>query len=353
MKKFFAVVLSLAMILALSACGASQPAASSAAPSSTAPAESAPAEKTWDKPEYDLTFATSYASTMFMTEYCKQFCDDVFEMSKGRIKVTYYGDGQLGSENDTNTALGLGDVDLVMGGYMASMVPEYAFIAAPYLMKSFDHLKNIVNSSELGDGMKAAFEKVGIHILGFGNRGPRQMALNKEIKSISDFAGVKIRVPQRNQWVASFTAMGFEPMAIDMSELYTAIQTGLCNAGEGVYDQILSYSLNETCQYLIESNHMYDMSMFSINNGVWESMDDECREIINTCAQKALDGISQEAAEANAAAKKTLLDKGMKEIVLSEEDKTALREMCGKAYESFFKDTWTVTNFEQIMSIDG
>ena len=63
-------------------------------------------------------------------------------------------------------------------------------------------------------------------------RGSRNLTCNKEIKSIDDLKGLKLRVPPLKMYRMTWEAFGASPVPMAFTELFTALQQGTVDGRE-------------------------------------------------------------------------------------------------------------------------
>ena len=90
-----------------------------------------------------------------------KFVQDVADKSGGSIEISLFTDGTLGSASDNYSSVS-GDLDMTMSGLegLDLYAPEYTFLDAPFLLKSPEHQKALLNSG-IGDKLKERYEENG------------------------------------------------------------------------------------------------------------------------------------------------------------------------------------------------
>ena len=165
----------------------------------------------------------------------ENFADLVEEMSDGRLTVHVYGAGELVPAMEVFDAVSQGVVDAGHGAayYWKGKVPSAVF---------FTSIPFGLNAQEMngwlhyGGGLELwqeAYAPYNLVPMAGGSTGV-QMAgwFNKEINSIDDLKGLKMRIPGLAGEV--FAAAGGTAVTIPGGELYTSIQTGVIDALEWV-----------------------------------------------------------------------------------------------------------------------
>ena len=224
--------------------------------------------------------------------------------------------------------------------------PEYTFLDAPFLLKSPEHQKALLNSG-IGEQLKERYEENGFVTLGWHQRDIRELASNKEVKEPADVNGLKLRLPGMTVYVDTWSALGVSSTTVAMSELYTALQTKVAEACEGGYEQMDTLKLYEVQKNIAETDHVYEFVGLYINKDLYDSMSDNQKEILNSCAEEDLAYADQLAEENREQYKKDCLDGGM---TLVDVDRDAFRDALTDYYKAQFDSKWTVTTYDEVMS---
>ena len=88
--------------------------------------------------------------------------------------------------------------------------------------------------------------------------GYRHITNNKHpIKVPADLKGIKLRVPEGKWRLKMFQAYGANPSPMKLSEVFTALQTGVMDGQENPLTQIHSSKFQEVQKYLSLTGHVY------------------------------------------------------------------------------------------------
>ena len=159
----------------------------------------------------------------------------VNKMSAGRLQIKVYGSGELVPALEVFDAVSRGTVEM---GHGAS----YYWIGKAPSAQFFTALPFGLNAQEMnawlhyGGGLKLweeAYDKFNLIPLAGGNTGV-QMAgwFNKEINSLEDIKGTRMRIPGLAGKV--WTEAGGEAVLMPGSEIFTNLQTGVIDAAEWI-----------------------------------------------------------------------------------------------------------------------
>ena len=365
-KKMLSMVLALAMAAGLTACGSSSSSSTTTTAAATEAATEAAAEaaaetvaegaetETADLPDASgdpkvmMDLATAYAADAPAGKALQKFVDDVAEKSGGSIEISLFTDGTLGNASDNYASVANGDLDMTMTGLegLDLYAPEYTFLDAPFLIKSWDHLNALLNGG-IGDKLKERYEENGFVTLGFHARDVRELASNTEVTSPDQVKGLKLRLPGMTVYVDTWSALGASPTQVAMSELYTALQTKVADACEGGYEQMTTLKLYEVQKYIAETDHVYEFVGLYINKDKLASLTEAQQTIIKACATECLAYADELSESSRAEYKQTCIDGGMTFVEI---DRDTFHEALKDYYNKQFEEKWTVSSYDEVMS---
>ncbi len=93
----------------------------------------------------------------------------------------------------------------------------------------------------VGEQLDEKMEELGFVNLGYGELGFRHVTNSlRPITSVEDFAGMRIRLQPNEVHLQTFRALGANPVSMDVSELYSALQQGVLDGQENPYNIIAS-----------------------------------------------------------------------------------------------------------------
>ena len=78
------------------------------------------------------------------------------------------------------------------------------------------------------------------------------------IRSVDDLKGLKMRLQPSETHLASFRALGANPVAMDVKELYSALEQKVVDAQENPYTVISASRYGEVQKHLSNSGHFFD-----------------------------------------------------------------------------------------------
>jgi tripartite ATP-independent transporter DctP family solute receptor len=132
-----------------------------------------------------------------------------------------------------------------------------------------------------GDMIRSEVAKVGVHVLSHPwDNGFREITANRPIRNAAELQGLKMRVPASPIALDLFRALGASPVPLNVSELYTALQTHLVDGQENALININQSNLFEVQSTLNMSNHVWDCWWWLMNIDAWNALPPDIQAIV-------------------------------------------------------------------------
>lgn len=272
----------------------------------------------------ELKWGSVHTEDHLATQMMMKAIDEINEKAEG-IHVTGFPNSVLGGSQDLVEGVQEGIVDIITEGpaQFAAWIPKAAQVEAPYLWKDVDHMLKALNG-EYKDKLNELFDTIDVKILGTFYYGTRQLTVNKEIHTLDDLKGMKIRVPQADLYVKMIESWNAAATPMALNELYLALQTGTVDGQENPLTTYEAQKFYETnAKYIILTNHIICPNMMFMNGDVWNSLSDHDKEVVSTAIANAIEWQGQQQLEAEAKLADELTEKGCTVITPDETIKAA------------------------------
>ena len=123
-------------------------------------------------------------------------------------------------------------------------------------------------------------EKGNMRIVGSFFQGTRQLTSKEKVLSPKDMQGKKYRGVPVKLWSSMLTGMGAVATPVEVSELATALATGLVVGQENPLPNIYNLKLYEVQKYVMMTSHMQSVLSVFVNEQVWQAIPAADRKII-------------------------------------------------------------------------
>jgi TRAP-type mannitol/chloroaromatic compound transport system substrate-binding protein len=219
----------------------------------------------------------------------ERFADNIKTMSNGRLDIKVYAGGELIPPLQSFDAVSQGSVEMGHGSayYWAGKVPEAQFFSTvPFGMTARG-----MNAWLYDGGGLELWREIykPFHVIPFplGNTGVQMGGwFNKEINSLEDIKGLKMRIPGLGGKVLA--KAGGNPILLAGSEVYTALERNTIDATEWIgpyHDQRLGLYRAAKHYYYPGWHEPGTVLELTINQRAWESLPTDLQAIISNAAQ--------------------------------------------------------------------
>ena len=218
------------------------------------------------------------------------FEEELEKRTEGRIQVETYFGGILGTEREMADAVATGALQGTRGGMFEDASIHFNIVLLPYLVDDWQQAVCLVRSPWMTRVAEEAHSR-GLHIPAVGiSQGFRAHGSNERpIRTVSDFEGLKIRVPDAQEVFHRVEdALGAKPQGIAQSETYSALRTGVIDGTTAPPSDIWDRRQYEVLQWITIDSHATGPDPLMVNLAWYESLTPELRAIFDQVAKEAL-----------------------------------------------------------------
>ena len=242
------------------------------------------------------------------------------EYTEGAVKVQNFPGGQLANAPGTLNAVksGIANMGLVGVGYVGDMLPMATIAELPGAFSDLEaghaaYWKVVQDKLVEAEFLPNKVRPIMMNLL------PQTqivLAKNMEINSLSDMAGLKIRVPHATAGDA-ISALGMVPVEMPVSDLYLALERGTVDGAVNLTASIPSYKLNEVTKAVTTNLSMGSIGFFVvIAESDWQKLTPEQQEQVARAGSEVGAGSAATFVKVNAGAEGKLSAAGMTMLTL-------------------------------------
>ncbi|MES2958685.1 MAG: TRAP transporter substrate-binding protein [Pseudomonadota bacterium] len=247
----------------------------------TAALISAPAAYAQVKLRYAHVGVANAPQTLYADEVAKL----VKERTNGRVEITVFANSQLGGVGEMvdgvkSGAISMGHHDFASLGKILSTT---AVFNTPFAYRDPDHAMRATDprtSAALQEINKQLVQAGGMRIVGSFFQGTRQLTSKEKVLSVKDMQGKKYRGVPVKLWSSMLTGMGAVATPVEVSELATALATGLVVGQENPLPNIFNLKLYEVQKYVMLTSHMQSVLAVFVNDKAWQAIPAADRKIL-------------------------------------------------------------------------
>lgn len=266
-------------------------------------AASAMAE-TWDMP-------TAYPASNFQTVNAQEFSKCVSTGTNGDINIVLHPNGSLFKGNDIKRAVQTGQTQI--GERLLSSHenenPVFGTDSIPFLATSYDDSVKLYKAAR--PQLDKVLEDQGLMLLYSVPWPPQGLYFKKEVKSVADMKGVKVR--SYNKATARLAELtGMAPIQIEAAEISQALSAGVIGS------LITSAVTGQDSKAWEQLTNFYEVKAWMprnsviLNKAIWDGLSKDKQKVLQDCAATAESAGLDKSKLANDAALAALKSNGMK-----------------------------------------
>lgn len=250
------------------------------------------------------------------TLYADEVAKLVKERTAGRVEIQVFANSQLGGVNEMVDGVRSGAIQIAHHdfGSLGRIVPNTAVFNTPFMYRDVEHAMRATDpalSPALREINNELVQKGNMRIVAALFQGTRQLTSKEKVLSVKDMQGKKYRGVPIKLWSSMLTGMGAVATPVEVSELATALATGLVVGQENPLPNIYNLKLYEVQKYVMLTGHMQSILSVFVNERAWQQIPAADRKIVESTmievGKKTVDWDRETAAKY----RKDLEDKGM------------------------------------------
>jgi tripartite ATP-independent transporter DctP family solute receptor len=212
------------------------------------------------------------------------------ELSGGKLSIDQFPGAQLGQEPVMLQKLRTGDIDFVITSTAnaSTVVPQAGVFSLHFIFRDEKHLANVLADPKVSVAFREMVKESvqGAQVLGLITMGFRHIYSKKDIKSLDDIKGMKVRVQATKTEDTHFPAYGTQTVHMPFGEVYTSLQTGVVNAAENGINVYLANKHYEVAPVLSITEHEANNNCLWVSDKTWNSLSDQEKQWVQAAAEE-------------------------------------------------------------------
>lgn len=224
-------------------------------------------------------FASEHPSSVAVEQVFKK---EVARLTNNQLQVDVFPAMQLGGAKENVDAVRSGTLALTWVGaaFLSRIAPELEAVSLPFVFANRQSAFRVIDGP-VGDAIDRKLGDKGFVSLGWMELGMRNVTNSRgPIKSMADLKGLKIRLQPNETHLATFRALGANPVAMDVKELYSALEQRVVDAQENPYTVISAARYSEVQKQLSNSGHFFDLIAVVASKKAFEQLKPEYQKAI-------------------------------------------------------------------------
>lgn len=239
---------------------------------------------------YQLTVTSHDPRTSATGEFLEKWAASVKEASDGRLVILVHHNASMAEANESYDYVLEGKTDIAWGlqSTYADVFPVTGVFTLPML-----EIDNAVQGSEAiwkfyqeTDFMAEEYAPFHVLLLHTNCQSPLS-TVTKRIETVDELASMQIRA---NGGPASLLVqnLGTEPVSVPITDLYSALGRGTCNAAITDWHAIRSFALNGVCNHFLDENIGVSTYFMLMNQDSYDSLPADLQKILDETSAAAI-----------------------------------------------------------------
>jgi tripartite ATP-independent transporter DctP family solute receptor len=248
--------------------------------------------------------------------FAEEAAKKIPQVTEGRVTVQVFPNSQLGGVQEMVDGVKSGSISMGHHEFasLSRLAKDIAVFNAPFVYRDGGHAlaaTNPSNSEVLQEFNKQLVADGGMRIIGRLFRGARQMTAKQAVYSPADLQGKRFRGVPIQLWTTMIRGFGAIPTPVEVSELPTALMTGMVIGRENPLTMINANKLYEVQTHVMLTGHMQNVLPVFINERSWQSISEKDRAAIVSGLEELAQVTLQQAEKAEQDLIEELKKKGM------------------------------------------
>ena len=236
-----------------------------------------------------LKCATLFAEGHPVVDRMQVFADTVAEKTNGAINIKIYPSDSLGDSTACFEEVMKGTIDMTFNAGTSTYSELFLLPLLQYLASNYEEAEQMyAPESWMHNLIAGVAEENNLEFLGFDFVGVGGLGFTKEPENYMNWGedkGVLLRcAPMEisSRWAQD---MGFRTTNINYSDLYTSLQTGVCDGWSGGQPTVNYLSFGDVIKYYVQDDDFFELNGIYVNQDLWNTFSAEQQEVFLTAAK--------------------------------------------------------------------
>lgn len=224
-------------------------------------------------------FASEHPSSVAVDQV---FRKEIARLTNNQLQVDVFPAMQLGGAKENVDAVRSGTLALTWVGaaFLSRIAPELEAVSLPFVFTNRETAFRVIDGP-VGAAIDRKLQDKGFVSLGWMELGMRHITNSRgPIRTMADLKGLKLRLQPNETHLATFRALGANPVAMDVKELYSALEQKVVDAQENPYTVISASRYGEVQKHISNSGHFFDFIAVVASKKAFEQLKPEHQKAV-------------------------------------------------------------------------
>ncbi|WP_332824840.1 TRAP transporter substrate-binding protein [Ramlibacter sp.] len=224
-------------------------------------------------------FASEHPSSVAVDQVFKK---ELARLTGNQLQADVFPAMQLGGAKENVDAVRSGTLAITWVGaaFLSRIAPELEAVSLPFVFANRESAFRVIDGP-VGAAIDRKLQDKGFISLGWMELGMRHVTNSKTpIRGMADLKGMKIRLQPNETHLSTFRALGANPVAMDVKELYSALEQRVVDGQENPYTVIAASRFGEVQKHVSNSGHFFDFIAVVASKKAFEQLKPEHQKAV-------------------------------------------------------------------------
>lgn len=261
------------------------------------------------------------------------------EKTAGRVKFKFYPGGVMGNDRAVLRKLRIGQLQggAVTTGTLSQIFPDAQIYSLPLEFKSVDEVMYV--RKHMDHNIAEDLEKKGLILLGMSNGGFAYIAGKSPVRDTEQLKQQRVWVPEGDTiGTAMFEAADITPVPLAISDVYTALQTGLLDTIIANPSSIIAFQWHTKVKYMTDVPLLFLMGTLVVDKRAFDKVDIADQQIMRNVMAEIFAGLDDLNYRDNLAARKVLVSSGVEIVKSDNKEQQLWKSFADSALKKLLED---------------
>jgi len=293
------------------------------------------------KARYTMKIGHLEAPTQPRHQGLARVAELVRSRTNGEVELQLYPASQLGNARQMVEGVQFGTIEATMmpAAFLGGFNPAVSILDIPYVFPTDRAKSQQLRESAFGRAILESFSARSLVGVALWPNGRKSLTSNKPLDKLDALRGQKFRVMDSKILIEQFAAVGASAVAINFSELYTSLQTGVIDGQENPLDTISTMKFHEVQKHLVVTEHGSMEDVFLVSPLWWAKLPQGHRDAVVGSLEEVRPQTEKAKEAAQQASLELIRSSGKISVRIADEaERRRLREvMAPKAREAYLE----------------
>jgi len=264
------------------------------------------------EPKYIIKFAAVAPEGSTWIKHMKMLDQDIRAESNGQLGFRIYAGGIAGDELDILRKMRIGQIHCTgfTGVGFGQILPEVRILDLPFLFKDYQETDRV--HQQMRSYFADQFRKKGFELLSWAEVGNVYLFSKKPITKLQDLSGLKVWA-----WAGdpvakeTFAAMGVNPIPLAVTDVNTAINTGMIDTVYAPPLGALALQWYTSMNYMLDLPMVHSTGAILISLKYFKQLPENLSQLLPGAVENAMRALTLELRKQNEEAIQIIKDSGV------------------------------------------